>query len=177
MANAAKTSLDSWVSSLGTSFTGNTYHIPVGGERWLSWASSPISGGTLPITNTYGAGFNVLPSGMVGNTVPVGVSPNVLSIYFIDESALTTNTAPKYHDYAALNSCNYYAPSGNIATDWSNQPSSSYITDFNTFMSTFNAYDDFKGFIYPIVKDGNAARLAFPLHVYGALENFYCRYQ
>lgn len=164
MANAAKTSLDSWVSSLGTSFTGNTYHIPVGGERWLSWASSPISGGTLPITNTYGAGFNVLPSGMVGNTVPVGVSPNVLSIYFIDESQSI------YHGYAAQNSCGYYAPSGNIVTDWSNQPTVAYSGDFTTFMSAFNAYDDFKGFIYPIVKDGNAARLAFPLHVYGALE-------
>ena len=143
----AKTSLDSWVSSLGTSFTGNTYHIPVGGERWLSWASSPISGGTLPITNTYGAGFNVLPSGMVGNTVPVGVGPNVLSIYFIDESQSI------YHGYVTQNSCGYYAPSGNIVTDWSNQPTVAYSGDFTTFMSAFNVYDDFKGFIYPIVKD------------------------
>jgi len=165
MANAAKVSLDSWVSSLGTSFTGNTYHIPVGNERWLSWASAPITGGTLPINSgVYGPAFNVLPPGTMGSTVPVGLSPNVLTIYFIDESQ------PIYHGYAAQNSCGYYAPSGNIATDWASQPTSTYDTDFNNFMSVFNAYDDFKGFIYPVVKDANASRLAFPLHVYGALE-------
>ena len=40
---------------------------------------------------------------------------------------------------------------------------------------SFNAYDDFKGFIYPIVKDGNAKlRLSFPITCLWSFRNFYC---
>jgi len=178
MANAAKTSLNTWVSSLGSSFTGNIYHVPVGGERWLNWAKAPISGGTLPIDDiTYGPGFKVLPSGMsgpLGNIVPVGVSPNVLSIYFIDEAG-----PQQYHNWPPSdNSCvpGRRPPKGQ-ASDWfyttfggDPQPTSTYIADFNSFMSAFNAYNNFKGFIYPIPVDAGPNRLNFPLHVYGALE-------
>jgi hypothetical protein len=164
VANAAKTSLDSWINSLGSSFSGNTYHLSVGGERWLGWASVPISGGTFSVLNNYyGNTFNVLPPGVVGNTFPAGISPNVLTIYFIDES----NSS--YHGTLGSNSCGYRPPMGQIS-DWGSQPTSNYDTDFNDFMSAFNSYDDFKGFIYPIIKDTHQARLSFPLHVYGALE-------
>ena len=164
-ANAAKTSLDSWINSLGSSFSGNTYHLAAGGERWLSWAPLPISGGTFgSLNNTaYGPTFNVLPPGVVGNTFPVGISPNVLTIYFIDES----NNS--YHGTLGPNSCSYPTPTGQIS-DWGSQPTSNYGTDFNNFMSAFNSYDDFKGFIYPIIQNTSSARLSFPLHVYGALE-------
>jgi len=174
-ANAAKVSLNNWVSSLGPSFAGNVYHTAVGGERWLDWASIPISGGSPSsgsITNGGNwAGFNVLPPNMINaNTFPSGISPNALVINFIDESSSVYYTPVNTYTCTLNNgNTNYHAPAGQ-ASDWNNQPTGSYTTDFNQFMSAFNAYDNFQSFIYPIVKTASSVVLQFPLHVYGALE-------
>ena len=50
------------------------------------------------------------------------------------------------------------------------QPTIPYSADFYTFRHVQTNYDSFRGFVYPIVRDSNAARTNFPLHVYGAME-------
>lgn len=50
------------------------------------------------------------------------------------------------------------------------QPTVQYSGDFYTFRHVYTNFDSFLGFVYPIVRDCNGARTAFPLHVYGAME-------
>jgi hypothetical protein len=54
--------------------------------------------------------------------------------------------------------------------DSGQQPTLSYVEDFNGFMGVFNNHTYFKSFIYPIVHADMNNVLDFPLHVYGALE-------
>ena len=163
--NAAKISVDNWVNSLGSGYSGNVYHIPVRENTWLSWASLPKSGGTISLAPGY-AGWQVLPPGTGGNiyTIDPNVSDDVLTIMFINNSYIT------YHGTQNINSCGFQPPINDI-TDWSYsypQPTSAYQTDFNTFANTFNNYNSFQAFIYPVIERG-FSYTSFPLHIYGAL--------
>jgi len=169
--NAAKVAIDNWVNSLGTSYTGNVYHLPVKNNRWLSWASLPKSGGTISIgTGTYftNNGFTLPPgSGGSNYTIDPNVSDDVLMIGLIPDSRKS------YNGQQDLNSCGYRTPQNDIS-DWSygtNQPTSTYQTDFTEFSNTFNNYNTFQAFIYPVItgKPLPQSTLTFPLHLYGAL--------
>ena len=111
-AQAARNSINTWTMSI-SGFTGNVYHIPLADERWLKWATIPISGGTFLTPTccdwqniTYGnsVNFSNLPSGTTytGTSVglcsnsgsqtggfynfPQNLSTDVLMFTFIDES-------------------------------------------------------------------------------------------
>ena len=163
--NAAKVAVDNWANSLGSSYGGNVYHIPVRDTNWLSWASLPKNGGTIGLAPGY-AGWQVLPPGTGGNVYNIdpNVSDNVLVLMFIP------NSYSNYHGAQNINSCGYQPPINDI-TDWSYsfaQPTTPYQTDFNTFANTFNNYNSFQAFIYPVITKG-FANTNFPLQIYGAL--------
>ena len=187
---SARNNLDTFSDNLRlTGWSGKTYHIPSDGggfsnadERWLSWASYPWTGNAIHLTLSAGpwanqcnstnfsgvrhfcepdtGEFAVIPDGAsVTNASFVGGDDDVLMIAIVDES----NTA--YHASTK--------PTGSN-TDWGTQPFNAYQTDFNSFMSIFNNYDVFNGFIYPIASFGAATKEAFLLHLYGALETGWC---
>lgn len=135
---AAKTTLDDWVTSLGTDFTGNVYHMGVATETWLEWARYPISGGTInlrpslnpavhaefgPSGPTQYLGFNVFPDGTTFGTptnpsdgfrgyLPMtGVSRDVLTVYFIDEAGSSVDD-----DDGTYNAKYHYFPDKVVCT-------------------------------------------------------------
>ena len=61
-----------------------------------------------------------------------------------------------------------FAPDPNITSVI--QPTIPYSADFYTFRHIYTNFDNFKAFVYPIVRDSAGPRTAFPLHVYGAME-------
>jgi len=167
--NAAKVAVDNWVSSLGTSYTGHVYHLPVINNRWLSWASLPKSGGTITIgTGLYFNNFTLPPgSGGSNYTIDPNVSDDVLMIGIIPDSRKS------YHSDQDFNSCGFRTPQNDIS-DWSyitTQPTSEYQTDFTEFSNVFNNYNSFQAFIYPVItgKPVPQTTFTFPLHIYGAL--------
>ena len=128
-------------------------------------------GGICPLgEKTYYNGFNGDPANVTWNQ-PLG------DLNGTSSAGWTTRQYMGYHG-APLGGTG--SPPLGVLDDWNQnminwpnrniQPTEDYKYSHDLFMKTTSFYDDFRGFVYPVVYNNNNSRMEFPLHLYGAME-------
>ena len=143
----AAAALNSWFSNyqaLNPDFTGNLYIIPFGNEQWVSYPSRLVTGAIAPTTSGLWSTIAQLPPDLnTGSWVP---PTDLVVLAFVDE------TNAQYHGNTITGG---FSSSGIV------QPTATYTTDFNQFVTDYAGFNYFRGVIYPIVQNvaGNGGAL------------------
>tara|TARA_R110002020_G_scaffold124120_3_gene280997 strand:+ start:1879 stop:10857 length:8979 start_codon:yes stop_codon:yes gene_type:complete len=137
VAFAARQSLDMYSTQIRlTGWSGKTYHIPVGQERWLSWANYPWSGALSGTTagGPYSALRTTFPSGCVG---PPWLQ-NVTSRHYCDVDNGEFGVLPYQADLTANGNATFSGQDKNVIVVSFADETAPYRS--NNALSIFNGY-------------------------------------
>lgn len=153
----AATALNAWFTTYQTNnptYQGNLYIIPFGNEQWVNYPNL-LQTGAIASTGTglWPTIANLPPNLNTGSWV---APTDLIVLAFVDE------TNNQYHGGAVAGG---FSSSGVV------QPTATYTSDFNNFVTNYNTnFNFFRGVIYPIVQSVTGVSGALVLQALAAIE-------